>query len=97
MLLRVLQAVQAADGPITLNELSRTLGIAPDPLAGMLAHWARKGRLAVDGQGAATACAGGSCAAVGACGGCAGVAGCPFVARLPRSYFTNERRLTQDE
>lgn len=87
MLLRVLQAVQAADGPITLNELSRTLGIAPGPLEGMLAHWARLGRLTVEGQGADKACScGGSCGAMGSCGGCAGVDGCPFMARLPRSY-----------
>lgn len=96
MLLRVLQAVQAADGPITLAELSRSLGIAPGPLEGMLYHWARKGRLAVDGQGGAKAC-GGSCAAMGTCGGCAGVDGCPFMARLPRSYWNDERRTTNDE
>lgn len=91
MLLRVLQAVQAADGPITLNDLSRSLGIAPGPLEGMLAHWARLGRLTVDGQGAPHSC-GGSCAAMGSCGGCAGVDGCPFMARLPRSYTAADGR-----
>ncbi len=96
MLLRVLQAVRAAEGPITLNELSRSLGIAPGPLAGMLAHWARQGRLVVDGQGEAHACSG-SGAMRGGCGGCAGVEECPFVARLPRSYSNYERRTTNDE
>ncbi len=90
MLLRVLQAVQAAGGPITLTELSRDLGIAPGPLEGMLAHWARRGRLVVDGEGAAHSCSG-SGAATGGCGGCAGVDGCPFVARLPRSYSASRQ------
>ncbi len=85
MLLKVLQAVESADGPVTLTELSRRLNIAPSALEGMLGYWAGKGRLVVDGRSAA-ACAGGCSAASCACGSCSGVAGCPFMARLPRSY-----------
>ncbi|HMT21910.1 MAG TPA: FeoC-like transcriptional regulator [Promineifilum sp.] len=56
MLLKVLQAVESADGPVTLTELSRRLNIAPSALEGMLGYWAGKGRLVVDGRSAA-ACA----------------------------------------
>ncbi|CUS05172.2 conserved protein of unknown function [Candidatus Promineifilum breve] len=93
MLRQVLQTVEAAEGPITLSELSRRLNIAPGALAGMLEHWAQRGRLTVDG-GSACACADG-----GGCGSCSGAAVCPFMARLPRSFVavqTIERRDAMD-
>lgn len=85
MLLRVLQAVKSADGPVTLTELSRKLYIVPSALEGMLDYWAGKGRLVVDGRSTA-ACAGACSTASGSCGSCSGAEGCPFMARLPRSY-----------
>lgn len=85
MLREVLQAVQAADGPITLRELSRSLNIDPGVLAGMLEHWSRKGKLTVDGQ-SGLACAE-TCAPVTcSCGSGAPGAACPFMARLPRTF-----------
>jgi hypothetical protein len=81
MLRQVLQTVEAAQGPITLVELSRRLDIDPGALAGMLEHWAQRGRLTVDG-GSASACAMG-----GGCGSCSGAAACPFMARLPRTFI----------
>lgn len=82
MLRELLRLVETAEGPISLAELGRQLGVAPAVLEGMLDHWVRKGRLTVSG-GAAAAC--GSCA--GHCGSCAGAVNCPFVARLPKSYL----------
>lgn len=81
MLRQVLQTVEATGGPITLSELSRRLDIDAGVLAGMLEHWARRGRLTLDG-GSACACAGG-----GGCGSCSGATACPFVARLPRTFI----------
>jgi hypothetical protein len=81
MLRELLRLIEAADGPMTVSELSRRLNVAPGVIEGMLEHWVRKGRLAVSG-GAATAC----CATGDGCGSCAGVGDCPFVARLPRSF-----------
>ena len=98
MLLRVLRAVENADGPITLTELSRRMSIDPGALEGMLAYWAQRGRLVVEGRSAA-ACAGGCATAGCACGSCAGLSGCPFSARLPRAYAparsTNNRDVTE--
>lgn len=86
MVLRdVLQAVESAQGPITLVELSRRLGLDPGVLEGMLQHWERKGRLVISSSSAMTCdmdCASIQCA----CGTGAGSSCCPFIARLPRSY-----------
>ena len=57
MLREVLQAVESAEGPITLSELSRQLNLDPRVLDGMLEHWSHRGKLVVD-NGAATVCAG---------------------------------------
>jgi len=83
MLRDLLRLVEMAEGPISLADLSRQLGVAPAALEGMLEHWVRKGRLTVSGGAAAASC--GSCA--GHCGSCAGAVNCPFVARLPKSYL----------
>lgn len=86
MLREVLQAIEAADGPITLNELSRRLDIDPGVLDGMLSHWSRRGRVTVDTR-VGVACAGSPASGGCSCGsGGSGVA-CPFVARLPRAYL----------
>lgn len=86
MLREVLQAVEAAEGPVTLIGLSRQLNLDPRVLDGMLEHWSRRGKLVVNSE-TATACTGGlkepgRCN----CGSSAGGAGCPFMARLPKSY-----------
>ncbi len=45
MLQQVLQALETADGPVSLDELSRRLGIERSALEGMIDFWVRKGRL----------------------------------------------------
>lgn len=45
MLYQVLEALETADGPVSLDELSRQLQIEPGALEGMIAFWVRKGRL----------------------------------------------------
>lgn len=81
MLWRVLHEVEAAQGPLDLNELSRRLDIERSALDGMILFWVRKGRLVDDGgAGRATV----ACANHG-CGGCAGGQGCPFTMTMPRT------------
>ena len=46
MILRqILHKVEAAQGPVNLNDLSRELGIERGALDGMIAYWVRRGRL----------------------------------------------------
>lgn len=45
MLHQVLHALETATGPVSLDELSRRLGIERGALAGMIDFWVRKGRL----------------------------------------------------
>lgn len=84
MLRELLQRVEAAEGPVSLAELGRELGVEPAALDGMLQYWVCRGRLAVEGRpGAVCASAG---AAACHCGSCPGAAECPFIARLPLTY-----------
>ncbi|NJN16951.1 MAG: hypothetical protein HC822_12110 [Oscillochloris sp.] len=77
MLHQVLQAFERASGPLSLDELSRGLGIDRGALDGMIDFWVRKGRLKVSGAG--------TCSPTG-CGGCAAHAGgCVFDASGPRT------------
>lgn len=85
MLREVLQAVEAAEGSITLNELSHRLNIDPGVLVAMLEHWSRKGKLVIS-QDSTMPCATPDKPATCSCGTGASGAGCPFLARLPRSY-----------
>jgi hypothetical protein len=82
MLKRVLQEVEATNGPIHTAELSRRLGIERSALEGMIAYWVRKGRL-MDGEETDQVCS----PTAGHCGAtCSGTANCAFIARMPRSY-----------
>jgi hypothetical protein len=84
MLHQVLRMVENAQGPVTLNELSRKLMVEPAVLESMIQFWVRKGRL-VDEDAAAMG-SGAACSA-GSCGGsCTGAASCAFVAKMPKSY-----------
>lgn len=84
MLNRVLQEIESTQGALTLNDLSRKLGIERGVLDGMIQFWVRKGRLldedAVD-SAAGQGCSGGSCGT-----SCVGPAECTFVAKMPKSY-----------
>lgn len=89
MLRDVLQAVETAEGPITLSELSRRLNIDRGVLDAMLDHWSRKGKLFID-TSSETACAGSEARPNGcSCGSGASSESCPFMARMPRSYKVN--------
>jgi hypothetical protein len=84
MLNQVLQEIESTQGTLTLNDLSRKLGIERGVLDGMIQFWVRKGRLldedAVD-SAASLECSGGSCGA-----SCVGLAECAFVAKMPKTY-----------
>ena len=60
MLYQILEALEAANGPVSLDELSRQLQIEPGALEGMIAFWVRKGRLK---DTAVSGCAGCTCGA----------------------------------
>ncbi|MCU0490151.1 MAG: FeoC-like transcriptional regulator [Chloroflexaceae bacterium] len=77
MLHQVLQALEGTQGLISLDELSRQLGVERSALDGMIAYWVRKGRLReLNG----TACTSG-------CGSCGHRAegGCAFASTAPRT------------
>ncbi len=83
MLHQILHEIERANGPMTLNELSRRLNIEASALQGMIEFWVRKGRLRDDEAAVneATACTSGSCG-----DNCFGLSACPFTAKMPRSY-----------
>ena len=84
MLRQVLQEIEAAQGTISLTDLSRKLGLEPGALEGMIQFWVRKGRLKDDerdNQQLFAVCGGGSCGR-----SCPGAQGCPFVAKMPRTF-----------
>ena len=77
MLQRILQALEDARGPVSLDALSRELGVERSALEGMIALGVRKGRLR--DSALAPGCAGG-------CGShCGSAAGCPFLSHVPRT------------
>jgi hypothetical protein len=82
MLKRVLHAIESANGPVHVAELSQRLGIERSALEGMITYWVRKGRLQDDAQ-SDLACV----PASGHCGSsCSGTATCAFIAKMPKSY-----------
>lgn len=91
MLWKILQEVEAAQGPLDLNELSRRLDIERSALDGMIQFWVRKGRLVDDavvaGQ-ATTVCAGHACSH-----GCPGPQQCSFALKMPRTITLLDREL----
>lgn len=82
MLHQVLRAFETATGPVSLDDLSRELGIERGALEGMIAFWVRKGRL----QDSSGAGCGGSC---GSCGAQPGA--CVFNRAGPRTITLLER------
>ncbi len=89
MLWKILHEVEAAQGPLDLNELSRRLDIERSALDGMIQFWVRKGRLIDDavvaGQ-ATTVCASYACGR-----GCPGPQHCSFAPKTPRTITLQER------
>ena len=87
LLHQVLDEIEAANGPLTVNELGRRLDVDASALAPMIEFWVRKGRLR-DEDTAVTeeaACATGACGTT-----CAGANSCVYIARMPHSYTPNK-------
>ena len=82
MLKKVLHAIESANGPVHVAELSRQLGIERSALEGMIAYWVQHGRLQ-DDSAPQDACG----TMAGHCGPtCSGTATCAFVVKMPKSY-----------
>ena len=84
MLQSVLEQIRKSDGVVSLDELSRKLGIEESALEGMLDYCVRKGILLESTNYAEVdVCY----SVVGGCGSnCEGYNGCPLIARMPRTY-----------
>ena len=83
LLHQVLDEIEAANSPLTVNELGYRLDVDASALLPMIEFWVRKGRLRDED----TAVTEESTCAAGACGTtCAGTNSCVYVARMPRSY-----------
>lgn len=83
LLHQVLAEIEAAEGPLTVNELGHRLDVDTSALVPMIEFWVRKGRLRDED----TAVAEESVCAIGDCGAtCAGTNSCVYTARMPRSY-----------
>ncbi|MFQ3662600.1 MAG: FeoC-like transcriptional regulator [Chloroflexaceae bacterium] len=82
MLYQVLEALETATGPVSLDELSRQLKIESGALEAMIAFWVRKGRLR---SGVGAAC-GGACARCGP-----QAEACVFNAGAPRTIALVEQ------
>ena len=87
MLKEVLHAIEAANGPVHVAELSRQLGIERTALEGMIAYWVQHGRLQDDSAPQD------SCGPAGHCGPtCTGTSTCAFVVKMPRSYTLAQKK-----
>lgn len=76
MLRQILDTFDSWPGPVSLEALSRRLGIEPAVLDGMLAELVRMGRLVRLDPRAAAACA-----------ACGHTNGCPFVLSVTGVYY----------
>lgn len=66
----VLDAFEYKNTAVSLNQLSRELGVTPAILDSMIDYWVRKGRLRE--------------AAPTSCSTCNHARGCPFIMKMPR-------------
>lgn len=85
MLFELLRLIETVDGPVTLADLQRQLGVDEATVVGMIHFWVRKGRLHINERSEAV-CSPGCADAACSCGSCSGIEDCPFIARLPKSY-----------
>jgi hypothetical protein len=85
MLRQVLLEIKNAHGTVSLNDLSRKMGIERSALGGMLDHLVHKGYLRDDSQDIAEAI--NTCSPESCGGSCAGQASCPFIAQIPKTYI----------
>jgi hypothetical protein len=95
VLRQVLQELEMAQGPISLEELSRRLDIDRDALRGMIEFWVRRGRLQNYDDAMAAALA--ACP-TGSCSGCRlGPQDCSFATNMPRMYSLVRQQDERDE
>ncbi len=87
MLNQILQEIEGARGSITINELSRKLGVEPNVLEGMIQFWVQKGRLQSDDDQISDM----NCTCGTGTSSCAPVSDCVFIAKMPKSYSIQER------
>uniref|UniRef100_A0A7C1FDM6 Transcriptional regulator HTH-type FeoC domain-containing protein n=1 Tax=Caldilinea aerophila TaxID=133453 RepID=A0A7C1FDM6_9CHLR len=86
MLWKVLQEIEAAQGPLTLDELSHRLDIDRSALEAMIQFWVRKGRL-IDNQAPFQAplnATGFACSARHCSAHCSMAQACPHMSQMPR-------------
>ncbi|MBK8046739.1 MAG: hypothetical protein IPK16_06220 [Anaerolineales bacterium] len=91
MLWEVLHAIEAAQSPLDLNELSRRLKIDRGVLDDIIQFWVRKGRLVENVGGGSVVC---TAASSHACSGCASHGDCPFTMKLPRTISLRRSEIT---
>lgn len=88
MLRQVLQELESARGLVSLDDVSRKLGVERSALDGMVDFWVRKGRLRADYLTAGTgSCAGDTCGAF--CSSCPlaeGVNSCRLSMHIQKAY-----------
>jgi hypothetical protein len=82
VLTQVLQELESAQGAVSLDDLSRKLGVERSALEGMIAFWVRKGRLKEDYAALLT----GACAGDGCESACPQAPSCRWLTNLPRSF-----------
>ena len=85
MLNQVLREIEAARGPVSINDLCLKLGVERSALEGMIQFWVRKGRIQdEDAQTTPGAC---KCSpATAHNSACADPRNCLYVAKMPRTY-----------
>lgn len=88
MLQQVLDAIEAAPGPVLLAELGRQLGVEPSALAGMVAFWAQKGKLQRNGEAVTAVTPTCTCTKCDP----AAPTNCAYVVRLPDTFSVNRNR-----
>ncbi len=82
LLRRILHELESAEGPVDLNDLSRTLGVERSALDGMISYLIDKGRLAETSAAAIV----GWCDSYECAASCRGAQSCQLITKLPRSY-----------
>ncbi len=84
MLQQILLELEATQGPVSLSDLARNLGVEQSALKGMIEFWVRKGRLKDDAQEAKaihSLCSGAICG-----GDCPTSQKCHIVTKGPRTF-----------
>ncbi|GAB4270648.1 MAG: hypothetical protein Kow0080_15320 [Candidatus Promineifilaceae bacterium] len=84
LLNQVLETIESHEGPVLIHDLAAMLNIEPSALTAMVAFWARKGKLVLNGEDGETAVA-------TACSKChptstTSQATCKYIVRLPDTY-----------